>query len=162
MKTSKITALLCTALFAVGMSAFAMQGPPDQGQPDQGGDGQQHQGGQGQQRGERRGQPSVDDILKDLTQKLNLSTDQQSKIKPILADTHKQMESIHQDDSIAREDKMEKMHALHDAATAKIRGVLTDDQKKQFDKMEQERREHTQQRREQHENQNQNQNQPPN
>jgi Spy/CpxP family protein refolding chaperone len=155
MKTTRISAFLCAAMFAVCMSAFAMQGPPDQGPPDQGGNGQQ-QGGQGQH-GEHHGPPNVDDQIKHLAEKLNLSSDQQSKIKTILTDMHKQMESLHHDDSMSSDDKMEKMHSLHDATTAKIRGVLNDDQKKQFEKMEQERREHMQQGR-QHENQGQNQN----
>ena len=151
MKTTKLTALLCAALFATCMSAFAMQGPPDQG-----GDGQQQGGGH---HGDHRGPMNVDDQVKDLTQKLNLSSDQQSKVKTILTDTHKQMESIHQDDSLSREDKGEKSRALHEATSTKIRGVLNDDQKKQFDKMEQERRERMQQWRQQHD---QNQNPNPN
>ena len=140
MKTMRMTVFLCTALFAVCMSAYAMQGPPDQG-------------GDGQQR-EHHGPPSVDDHMKMLTEKLNLSQDQQAKIKPIVADMLKQMGAIHQDESLSREERMQKGRGVHEAASAKVRALLNDDQKKIFDEMQQERRQHMQEH-QQHENQNQ-------
>lgn len=132
MKTLQKIMLFAVCLLAVG--AFAQQNPPAQG----GGDGQGH--------GARRGMPSVDDQLKNLTERLSLTSDQQAKIKPILEDTHAQMAKITQDDSASREDKMSRMRSLHETASGKVREVLTDDQKKKFDDMQKEMQDHMRQR----------------
>ena len=57
----------------------------------------------------RRHMPTVDDQLKHLTKKLNLSDDQQAKLKPILEDQRKQMDGIRNDSSLSREDRFSKM-----------------------------------------------------
>lgn len=137
MKTRKIFAVLSAVVLALSLNAFAQQGPADQG-------------GDNQQRGEHHGPPSADDLMKMLTERLSLSADQQAKIKPIVADMLKQMGALHQDESLSREEKMQKMRSLHDAARAKVRALLNDDQKKKFDEMQQEHRQHMQER-EQHE-----------
>lgn len=135
MKTIHKLFLLAACMLAVG--AFAQQNPPAQG----GGDDQ----GQGHH---RRGMPSVDDQVKNLTEQLSLTDDQQGKVKAILQDTHDQMMKLMQDDSVSREDKMAKGRNLHEAAVGKIRDVLTDDQKKKFDDMQKEMQERMHQRRE--------------
>jgi Spy/CpxP family protein refolding chaperone len=124
------------AACALAVAAFAQQSaPPPQGGP---GDGSGH----------RRGMPSVDDQLKNMTQTLNLTDDQQAKIKPILEDAHSQMQKIMQDDStLSREDRMSKMRSLHETASSKVRDVLTDEQKKKFDDMQKEMQDHMRQRR---------------
>ncbi|HZU33747.1 MAG TPA: hypothetical protein VFB79_21715 [Candidatus Angelobacter sp.] len=132
MKTLQKIMLFAVCLLAVG--AFAQQNPPAQG----GGDGQGH--------GPRRGMQSVDDQLKTLTDRLNLTSDQQAQIKPILEDTHAQMAKIMQDDSASREDKMAKVRSLHETASGKVRDILTDDQKKKFDGMQKEMQDRMRQR----------------
>ncbi len=130
MKTIRqITLFAVCALAAV---AFAQQNPPPQGG--------------GNNPGQRRGMPSVDDQLKNLTDKLSLTSDQQAKIKPILEDTHSQMATLMQDQSMSREDKMAKVRSLHETASSKVRDILTDDQKKKFDDMQKEMQEHMHQR----------------
>jgi len=47
---------------------------------------------------------------------------------------------------MSQEDKMAKGRALRETANGKIRDLLTDDQKKKFDQMEQERRDRMKQR----------------
>jgi Spy/CpxP family protein refolding chaperone len=123
--------LLAICLLAVG--AWAQQNPPAQG------------GGDDQGR-PRRGMPSVDDQVKNLTEKLSLTDDQQGKVKTILEDTRSQMMKVMQDDSMSREDKMTKGRSLREAANGKIREVLTDDQKKKFDDMQKEMQERMRQR----------------
>ena len=78
---------------------------------------------------------TVDDQIKHLTKKLNLSADQQAKLKPILEDQRKQMEAIHNDSSLAREDKFSKMQSLRQSSDTQIKGMLNEDQQKNFDKM---------------------------
>ncbi len=92
--------------------------------------------GQGMGRGMgRRPMESVDDQIKHLSKKLSLSDDQQAKLKPILEDQRKQMEAIHSDTSLSREDRFSKMQALRQSSDAQIKGVLNEEQQKNFDKM---------------------------
>lgn len=125
----KITLL---AVCALATAAFAQQNPPPQS------------GGENQ--GPRRGMPSVDDQVKNLTEKLTLTDDQQAKVKAILEDRSGQMQKLMQDDSLSREDKMAKGRSLRDTANGKIHDVLTDDQKKKFDDMQKEMQERMRQR----------------
>ena len=84
---------------------------------------------------------SVDDQIKHLSKKLNLTDDQQAKLKPILEDQRKQMEAIHSDSSLSREDRFSKMQALRQSSDAQIKGVLNEEQQKNFDKMRAEQQE---------------------
>ena len=102
--------------------------------------GQQSEQGMGHRMGHGPMMPSVDDQIKHLTKKLNLSDDQQAKLKPILEDQHKQMETIHDDSSLSREDRFSKMQALRQSSDTQIKGVLNEDQQKNFDKMREEQR----------------------
>ncbi len=116
-------------LFLCGLGAYALQGGPGP------------QGGQG-----GRGPMNVADQVKDFTEKLTLTEDQQAKVKTILEDTRDQMQKLRSDESMSQEDKMAKGRALREASSGKIRELLTDDQKKKFDQMEQERRDRMKQR----------------
>jgi protein CpxP len=98
--------------------------------------------GQGMGRGMgRRPMESVDEQVKHLTKKLNLSDDQQAKLKPILEDQQKQMGAIHNDSSLSREDRFSKMQALRQSSDTQIKGLLNDEQQKNFDKMRAEQQE---------------------
>jgi protein CpxP len=92
--------------------------------------------------GGRRGMPSADDQLKHLSKKLNLSDDQQAKLKPILEDEHKQMQQLWNDSSMSRQDRFSKMRELRVSGDNQIKSVLNDDQQKKFDEMRQEQRSH--------------------
>ena len=96
----------------------AMQGPPPGGP---------HRGGP-----ERRAEM--------LQQRLGLSTDQTVQVKAILADGRAKMEAARAGSNGAPPDR-KLMRDLMEAENAKVRAVLTDDQRKKFDAMEAERRE---------------------
>ena len=64
--------------------------------------------------------------LERLTRNLNLTTDQQAKVQPILDQAKPQIIAIHQD-------AMQKTHAVMDDAMSKIRPLLTAEQQKKFD-----------------------------
>ena len=132
MKMIQKLILLAVCLLAVG--AVAQQNPPAQG------------GGDDQGRPRRGMGMSVDDQVKNLTEKLALTDDQQSKVKTILEDTRSQMMKLMQDDSMSREDKMAKGRSLREASNGKIRDLLTDDQKKKFDDIQKEAQERMRQR----------------
>lgn len=78
--------------------------------------------------------------LRSPSKTLNLTADQQTKIKPILEDHRTQAQALMKDDSLSQDDKRTKMRSLRESTNSKIRDVLTDDQKKQFDEMQQQMR----------------------
>ncbi|HEY1938204.1 MAG TPA: hypothetical protein VGJ33_09750 [Candidatus Angelobacter sp.] len=160
MKTLRTALFTTTFLFAIG--AFAWQYPsggqaqpqqgtmpqtqqPSQTQPPQGlpsqnqgamQPGQQQQPGTtSQSEGMAGHPPSIDDQVRVLSDRLNLSADQQTKVKNALEDQHSQAMTVVQDNSLAREDKIQKIHALRQATIDKVRTSLNDDQKKKFDLM---------------------------
>src|SRR5581483_10930054 len=92
-----------------------------------------------------RHQPDPNRQIKMLTKRLNLTTDQQNQILPILTDRQQQMQTIHADASLSTEDRRAKMRSVREDSDTKIRGVLTDDQKKTYDQMQQQMRERMQQ-----------------
>jgi hypothetical protein len=159
MKNLRAAIILCT-LTLLAMTAFAWQYPstgqspsmpsqgsmqPSQTQPSQNpsaqpGQESQQPGSQAQQpqsSAQQPGQgPSIDNQVQILAQQLNLSTDQQAKVKSALEDQHTQAMSIIQDQSLQREQKIQKIHALRQSTIDKVRSTLTsDDQKQKFDQM---------------------------
>ena len=64
--------------------------------------------------------------LRGITDKLNLTADQQTKVQPILDATKPQIAAIHQE-------AMQKMKTVIDGALSQIRPLLNPDQQKQFD-----------------------------
>jgi len=126
MKAIRLFTLLAACLFA--MAALAQQNPPAQPSGDQ------KQGGHGHM-GMGPGMGNVDDHVKELSTKLNLTADQQTKVKAILEEHQQQMQAMMKDDSMSKEDKHAKMKSMHDSIHAKVREVLTDEQKPKFDAM---------------------------
>jgi hypothetical protein len=113
--------------------------PPQENTTPQGNTGPQ--GRRGHRGGGHWGAPSADQRLERLSKRLNLSADQQTKIKPILEDQQKQMESLRQDSSVSPQDRHAKMAELQQSSSGQIRAVLNEDQQKKFDKMQEKRRE---------------------
>jgi len=121
MKQIRLLAFLATCLFA--LAALAQQNPPAQGS------GEHKHGQMGHEMG------NVDEHVKELSTKLDLTADQQAKVKAILQENHEQMQAMMKDQSMSKEDKHAKMQSMHDSVHAKVREVLNDDQKKKFDAM---------------------------
>lgn len=93
-----------------------------------------------------RHMPSVDDQVKHLSEQLNLTDTQKTQVKAILQDQHDQMKKVMQNSSGSREDNWSKMREIHQNASAKVRDLLTDEQKTKYDKLEQERQQRMQER----------------
>ena len=81
-----------------------------------------------------------------LTKRLNLTPDQVTQVKAIDDDTQKQGKAIMDDTTIAQADKRTKMMDLHKTAQGKIRALLTPDQQKQYDALQEEMRQRMQNR----------------
>ena len=94
-----------------------------------------------------RGQmPSVDDQLQRMSKALSLNEDQQSKIKPILAQQRTEMQQIRNNSSISNDEKFSKMRNTHQQASSQIKALLSEDQQKKFDEFQQRQRERWQSR----------------
>ena len=70
-----------------------------------------------------------------LSRHLDLTSDQQAKIKAIMEESRPQMQELMGNPSISREDKAAKMKEIHEATSAKIRPLLNPDQQKKWEEM---------------------------
>jgi hypothetical protein len=82
--------------------------------------------------------PPVEPQLKLLTEKLELSGEQQDKVKPILQELYDTTVKLVQDENMSRDERMNGVHTARLTADKKIRVVLSDDQKKKLDQVESE------------------------
>ncbi len=113
----KLKLITLTALTALSLGGVALA-------QDQDTNGPQRRGGRGRH-----------DMMENMTQSLNLTPDQKTKIQPILDEAKPKMEAIHRD-------AMEKSRALMEDTKAKIRPMLTPEQQKTLDDMKNNRRGH--------------------
>jgi periplasmic protein CpxP/Spy len=84
---------------------------------------------------------SVEQHLQMLSEKLNLTDDQKAKLKPILQEQMQQMKAVHEDSSLAPEQKRGKMKSIHESFREQVNAVLTPEQQAKFKEMQQERME---------------------
>ena len=68
-------------------------------------------------------------VLNGITEKLNLTPDQQTKVQPILDQAKPQIAAIHQE-------AMQKMHTVMNSTLSQIRPILNADQQKKLDAIE--------------------------
>ena len=119
MKKSLLPAALMMATLLIVVSAWSQ--------------GQMGPGQGGGQMG--RGPMSPDQRLQMLTKRLNLTADQQEKIKPMLESESQQMQALHQDSSLSREDRMSKMTQIRQSTNDQIKSSLNPDQQQKFEQM---------------------------
>ena len=86
--------------------------------------------------GRHHGPPDPAKRTAELTKKLNLTSDQQTKVQDILQSEHSQMESLRQDTSTSRQDRHIKMMDIHKSTDANIRALLDSTQQKKWDEMQ--------------------------
>lgn len=75
-----------------------------------------------------------------LAKKLGLTADQQSQLTPILANRNQQAMALRADTTLSPQDRHAKMMSLRQDSDAKIKAVLTDAQKQQYDELQQHQR----------------------
>ena len=78
----------------------------------------------------------VEQHLKVLSDKLDLTADQQEKARPILQEFHDGSQKLADDQSLTPAQRHEGMVPVFMKADKALRAILTDDQKKQLDAME--------------------------
>ena len=116
------TLALCTAV-AGAVPMMAQDTAPAQDAPMRGPGGP---GGRGMG-GERQ--------MEMMTRQLNLTPDQVTSIKAIEADSRTQSMALREDTSTPQDQKRDKMMAIRTASEAKVKALLTDDQKTKYDAM---------------------------
>jgi Spy/CpxP family protein refolding chaperone len=77
--------------------------------------------------------PDVGNQLKVLTEKLDLTAEQQPKVKAILQELHDATQKMMQDKTISRDELLDKVRPLRMKANNQLREILSDDQKKKLD-----------------------------
>ena len=126
MNRLRLFAIATLSLFAFTMFAQQATTPADNEQG-------HHQPGNAHS----NGMPTADDHLRILSQKLDLTADQQAKIKPALQSLQDASEKLMQNGSLSHDEKLAGMRAERERADKKIREVLNDEQKKKLDELEQ-------------------------
>lgn len=79
-----------------------------------------------------------------MQKQLNLSDDQMGQIRPILADAQRQSMDVRSDTSLAQPDRRAKMMAIRQDSMAKVKALLTADQRVKFEQMMEKQRERMQ------------------
>ena len=74
-----------------------------------------------------------------LTQRLNLTHDEQNKLKPILDDEAKQVRAVRDDASLSPDQRRARIQQIRKSTRPQIEAVLTPDQQKKFDQLKEER-----------------------
>jgi Spy/CpxP family protein refolding chaperone len=80
--------------------------------------------------------PGVEQHLKVLTEKLDLTSDQQARTTPVLQELHYASQKLAEDESMSRGERIDNLRAPRYKADRKIREILNDDQKKKLDQLE--------------------------
>ncbi|HZS72007.1 MAG TPA: hypothetical protein VFA13_09230 [Candidatus Acidoferrum sp.] len=118
-----------SVLVALALAAFTSRGAVAQ------------EASQQQEQSHASQQSSVDARLNHLSEELNLTQEQKTKLRPILADEAQQLQAIHNDTSLSREQKMAKMKEVRDSHQPQINEILTPEQQKKWAEMKKEARE---------------------
>ncbi|MGA7558793.1 MAG: hypothetical protein WCF61_01770 [Terriglobales bacterium] len=82
------------------------------------------------------GPPDPAERTQELTRKLKLTPDQQTKVQSILESQHSQMEALRQDNSTAPQGRRAKMMEIHQNSNTQIRALLDETQQKKWDEMQ--------------------------
>ncbi|HZP24360.1 MAG TPA: hypothetical protein VFB04_12985 [Terriglobales bacterium] len=125
MKKSMFCALLAVAMACGATALYAQQDNMSQGAP-----GTEH-----------RMAMSPDQRLEHMSKTLNLTADQQQKIKPLLENEQTQMQSLHQDSSMSRDDRRSKAQQIRQSTDQQISGILTPEQQQKWQQMQERQRE---------------------
>ncbi len=90
----------------------------------------------------RHRQPDPQRQVARLTKRLQLTSEQQNQLLPILSQQAEQAKAMRSDASLSATDRRAKMRELRQATNAQVKNVLTDSQKQQYDAMMQQARDH--------------------
>jgi len=127
-KQCLLTLMLAGLVYTVTPSAIAQ----DSGSNDQ----QSTPAGAPPEQGRGRGHLDPAKRSEMLAQRLNLTSDQQSKVQDILKSEQSQMQSVRQDSSVSQQDRRSKMMEIHKGSNDQVRALLDSTQQKKWDEMQ--------------------------
>src|SRR5581483_719133 len=93
--------------------------------------------------GQNNNTTSAHNYLNLLSRRLNLSATQQKEIKPIINDEMTSSQAINKDRSLSAAERTRRTNVLREESASKIRKLLNDDQKQEFDAIQKEMLVHT-------------------
>jgi len=138
-----IAVLAAAAILSLSTLAFGQSGTPSTTPPPSGGQNQQGPppgGGGPGGGGQGRGGMDPAAMVERLTKELDLTADQQTKVKDILTKRAADMKTLREDQSTAPEDKRAKSRDIQEASNKAINAVLTPDQQKKYADMQEKMR----------------------
>ena len=86
--------------------------------------------------------PTPEHQLRHLTKMLNLTSDQQQQMLPIMQDQHKRMDTIRNNTALSPQQRRQQMRTAMMETHQKLEALMTDTQKQQFEQAMQQRRDH--------------------
>jgi periplasmic protein CpxP/Spy len=131
MRKQSLLVLVAAGLISVAAPFAAAQDSPSNGQQSN-----DQQSPPSQEEGHRHHGPDPAQRTQELTRHLKLTSDQQAKVKDALQSEHSQMESLHQDSSLSRDDRRAKMMEVRKGTDAQIRELLDSTQQKKWDEIQ--------------------------
>lgn len=85
----------------------------------------------------KKGRPTVEQQMERLNTELTLTAEQKPKVEAVLKETNKKMQEIFNDSSTDRSQMREKMQPIREEQTKKMKDILTADQFKKYQDMNQ-------------------------
>jgi protein CpxP len=131
----KLAAITLAAIVAMACWATA-QTYGTQSQQEQQGSAQQPMAGQ-----EQMHAGGAQNRLNWLSQQLNLTDEQKTKLQPILQNAGQQMKSVRENTSLTQDQKRSQMMQIHQSTDSQIESVLTPDQQQKFAQIKQQQKE---------------------
>jgi protein CpxP len=129
----RVVTLALSGLLTLGTcAALAQDTPPPPSNSAQ----DQNQAAPPQGPGPRGMRMDPDRRLQRLTRMLDLTSDQQDKIKPLLVERQQKMQALFQDQSLSPEDRRTQGRTIMEGTNNSIKAVLTDDQKQKLEAMQ--------------------------
>ena len=83
-------------------------------------------------------QENGENRLQQMSQQLNLTEDQKTKLKPILQEEAQKLRELKNDTSSSRQEKMQKAKQIHSEYKPQIDAILTPEQQQRWQQMKQE------------------------
>lgn len=125
---------LCLASLSMGAGQMLAQDAAQQSQ--------QQPGEAGQQGGRPTPEQMVDHQMHHLTKALNLTSAQETQIRPILTEQMTQMMALRQNTQMAQADKHDQMMKIRTDSEGKIREALSSTQQAQYNELLEQQRQH--------------------
>jgi len=123
-----VLAVLITAVFAMSSQQAFGKNDPNAKSPKV-------------EKGQPKGGPSqmserINKRMENLTKELNLTKEQQEKIRPIIENEMKEMRTVREDSSLTPEQRREKTKTIQQTTRESINKILTPEQQKKYAEMQ--------------------------